>query len=263
MLRRQRLRGLQAHRLARGSRLRHGPPGRLRSGRLRSRALHRLRLRHGHRAPRAAACTASTTSACSTRTTCGSSSSSRCEGPRLLAARFVDVPVGTEALGRAAAPGRLRARLDRAASIRWSARPGRRPVRTRSSTSRSPPTGPTASASPASRAKWRRSTMCRCASGRRPLPPASTPSAVGPLRVTIEDPALCPRYAAALADVTVGPSPAWLAGRLPLRRPPHQQHRRHHQLRAARDRPADPRLRFGAARADRAARPPGAPPGET
>ena len=34
------------------------------------------------------------------------------------------------------------------------------------------------------------------------------------LKVTIEDPALCPRYAAAVADITVGPSPAWLAARL-------------------------------------------------
>jgi len=47
-----------------------------------------------------------------------------------------------------------------------------------------------------------------------PLPAGAHPSAVGPLRVTIEDPALCPRFTAALADVTVGPSPAWLAGRL-------------------------------------------------
>ncbi len=36
----------------------------------------------------------------------------------------------------------------------------------------------------------------------------------GPLTVTIEDPERCPRYCAALADVTVGPSPAWLADRL-------------------------------------------------
>jgi phenylalanyl-tRNA synthetase beta chain len=36
----------------------------------------------------------------------------------------------------------------------------------------------------------------------------------GPLTVTIEDPVRCPRYSAALADVTIGPSPAWLAGRL-------------------------------------------------
>jgi phenylalanyl-tRNA synthetase beta chain len=40
------------------------------------------------------------------------------------------------------------------------------------------------------------------------------PSRLGPLTVTIQEPALCPRFTAALADVTVGPSPAWLAGRL-------------------------------------------------
>ncbi|MDA1093357.1 MAG: phenylalanine--tRNA ligase subunit beta [Acidobacteria bacterium] len=35
-----------------------------------------------------------------------------------------------------------------------------------------------------------------------------------PLSITIEDPALCPRYVGALADVEVGPSPRWLATRL-------------------------------------------------
>jgi phenylalanyl-tRNA synthetase beta chain len=40
------------------------------------------------------------------------------------------------------------------------------------------------------------------------------PSRLGPLSVTIQEPALCPRFTAALADVTVGPSPAWLAERL-------------------------------------------------
>jgi phenylalanyl-tRNA synthetase beta chain len=34
------------------------------------------------------------------------------------------------------------------------------------------------------------------------------------LRVTIEEPDLCPRYAAAVADVTVGASPPWMAKRL-------------------------------------------------
>jgi phenylalanyl-tRNA synthetase beta chain len=34
------------------------------------------------------------------------------------------------------------------------------------------------------------------------------------LKVTIEDEELCPRYAAAIAEVTVGPSPAWMAARL-------------------------------------------------
>ena len=45
---------------------------------------------------------------------------------------------------------------------------------------------------------------------------AGTPAGDGALPVTIEDDAraLCPRYAAAVADVTVGPSPAWMAARL-------------------------------------------------
>ncbi|MBI1873379.1 MAG: phenylalanine--tRNA ligase subunit beta [Acidobacteria bacterium] len=54
----------------------------------------------------------------------------------------------------------------------------------------------------------------------RPLahPPAAArqteSSTAAPLAVTIEDPDLCPRYAAAVAEVTVGQSPAWLANRL-------------------------------------------------
>jgi phenylalanyl-tRNA synthetase beta chain len=36
----------------------------------------------------------------------------------------------------------------------------------------------------------------------------------GGIRVTIEDPELCPRYAALVADVTLGPSPAWMTSRL-------------------------------------------------
>ncbi len=44
----------------------------------------------------------------------------------------------------------------------------------------------------------------------KPLP--QTPST--DVAVKLEAPDLCPRYAAAVADVTVGPSPAWLASRL-------------------------------------------------
>ena len=43
---------------------------------------------------------------------------------------------------------------------------------------------------------------------------AASPSTIGPLTVTVEDPARCPRYTAAIADVTIGPSPAWLSARL-------------------------------------------------
>jgi phenylalanyl-tRNA synthetase beta chain len=44
----------------------------------------------------------------------------------------------------------------------------------------------------------------------KPLP--STPTA--DVALTLEAPDLCPRYAAAVADVTIAPSPAWLATRL-------------------------------------------------
>jgi phenylalanyl-tRNA synthetase beta chain len=55
----------------------------------------------------------------------------------------------------------------------------------------------------------------RPVSAARPLP-APTPAygAAGGLEVAIEAPDLCPRYAAAVAEVTIGPSPAWLAHRL-------------------------------------------------
>jgi phenylalanyl-tRNA synthetase beta chain len=43
-----------------------------------------------------------------------------------------------------------------------------------------------------------------------PLEVGSSPD----LRVTIEEPELCPRYAAAVASVTIGASPGWMAARL-------------------------------------------------
>jgi phenylalanyl-tRNA synthetase beta chain len=55
-----------------------------------------------------------------------------------------------------------------------------------------------------------------------PLRPPAAPSAASPLRdattadvmVMLEARDLCPRYSAAVVDVTIGPSPAWLAARL-------------------------------------------------
>ena len=51
---------------------------------------------------------------------------------------------------------------------------------------------------------------------RMPLAAAaeSGPGAPDAIAITIEDPDLCPRYVGALAQVTVGPSPPWLARRL-------------------------------------------------
>ena len=45
-------------------------------------------------------------------------------------------------------------------------------------------------------------------------PPSGTDAALPGLRVVIEDADLCGRYASAVADVRVAPSPAWLANRL-------------------------------------------------
>ena len=75
---------VQAHRLDRDPRQRHGAPRRVRGRRLRPRRGHRLRVRHGRGARRACSSGAWTTSACSTRTTCASWSSSAHEGPAVV-----------------------------------------------------------------------------------------------------------------------------------------------------------------------------------
>lgn len=49
---------------------------------------------------------------------------------------------------------------------------------------------------------------------RLPPLPALAPEARLPIRIAMEAPALCPAYAAAVVDVHVGPSPAWLVDRL-------------------------------------------------
>ncbi|BCS32716.1 phenylalanine--tRNA ligase beta subunit [Luteitalea sp. TBR-22] len=51
--------------------------------------------------------------------------------------------------------------------------------------------------------------------GENPVPGARNP-VPGELRVTVARPDLCPVYSAAVMDVTVGPSPAWLVERLTL-----------------------------------------------
>jgi phenylalanyl-tRNA synthetase beta chain len=49
---------------------------------------------------------------------------------------------------------------------------------------------------------------------RLPAPALKAGTAGLPVSVTIEAPDLCPRYAAAVADIRVGPSPAWMQRRL-------------------------------------------------
>ena len=97
------------------------------------------------------------------------------------------------------------------------------PTVTPSSTSRSPPTVPTACRSAASRARWPPRTACRCAgrlvarraaAGDAALQLTSLKTVDGDIDIVIENPDLCPRYAGAVADVTIGPSPDWMQSRL-------------------------------------------------
>ena len=77
-------------------------------------------------------------------------------------------------------------------------------------------------------------------------PAAASAAPAGDIAVDVElaEPALCPRYCAQVFDVAHR-AVAGLARRAPRsrRRPADQQHRRRHQLRDARDGPADARLR--------------------
>ena len=88
---------------------------------------------------------------------------------------------------------------------------------------------PIASACSASRARWRRRTTC--GSPRRVTAPARMRPRGGfrrrlrdRHRVTIEDDELCPRYAAAVADLTPAASPTWMTSRLQAAGRPADQH---------------------------------------
>ena len=101
----------------------------------------------------------------------------------------------------------------------------------------------------ASRARW----ACvhrRALKPPEPKPPRRAAPPPSKVKVRIEDPARCPRYAARVVEgVTIGPSPAVAAGPAQgLRRARHQQRGRRHQLRAAGVRPAAARVRSGQAR---------------
>ena len=80
------------------------------------------------------------------------------------------------------------------------------------------------------------------------------------IAVTVECPDLCPRFTARVfEDVTIGPSPLWLAARLlAAGHAADLERRRHHQLRDAAHRPAAARLRPRPRRGRRAHRAPGA-----
>ena len=133
---------------------------------------------------------------------------------------FVDVPDGPAELGRRMSlRGLALEGLEPAPPA--TLRPARRrSPTTRCSTSTSPPTGRTACRSPASPGRSRRCTDCRCGCRRRRRTGylrTATLTAVGARGLlgahgAPED--LCPRYVGADAEVTIGPSPAWMQRRL-------------------------------------------------
>ena len=122
---------------------------------------------------------------------------------------FVDVTASAEDIARDARPARLRGRVDRAARRR---RRGDRLRGHRQSTRLPERDRPRARGRhrlrPAAHAARRRRRRDGPAGGAVPL------GASDRLTVSIDDDELCPRYAAAVADVRVGPSPAWMTARL-------------------------------------------------
>ena len=83
------------------------------------------------------------------------------------------------------------------------------------SSSRSRPTGPTASASTASRARSTPRPARRCARRRGARTRRTPRRPVDGVEVVVECPELCPRFTARVfEDVTIGPRPPWLKARL-------------------------------------------------
>ena len=119
-----------------------------------------------------------------------------------------------------------------------------------STTSRSTRTGPTPCRWPAWPATWRPGSACRSPSWLPSVTPAAATLA-GRASVEIVDPELCGRFfGRVLDDITIGPSPPWLADRLHrARHAPDQLRGRRVELRDARAGPAQPHLRPGQAAA--------------
>ena len=141
------------------------------------------------------------------------------DGTKLKRAKLRGVSLRGDDPRRGRARHRHRPRRHHGARRRRSRRARRWPTCCRSpptcSSSRSRRTGPTASASTASRAR-----STRPPARRSPPPPwADDPhpsgDAVPGFAVEVDAPDLCPRFTARLfEDVTIGPSPPWLKARL-------------------------------------------------
>ena len=209
----RRLRDVQAHRLHRGPRLRHGAPGRLRGRRLRHEPRDRVRFRGGHRAA-------------------GAAHVRRRRHPPVLRERpalpgavpavkvlvswlrdLVEIPVDAATLARD-----LHMTGFEVASVEPLGSDPRTPSRGSDPTDAVVDFEITANR-PDCLSLIGLAREVATKYGTAVKPPATLDlgepvDALNGLRVTIEDTVRCPRYCAAVADVIVGPSPAWLADRL-------------------------------------------------
>src|SRR4029453_8945717 len=194
---------VQAHGLAGDSRQRHGAPRRLRGGRLRSRAVHGFRVRYGPRAcrPLEVGCRGHPSALRERPALPGTVSSVKIVLPWL--SEMVSVPSDVEEVAR-----EISLRGFEVASV--EAR--RLPSIDFEITANRPDCLSHLGIAREAATIWRhplRRPETLAASGRR-----SESKAASQLEVRLEDEQLCPRYCAQVFEVSIGPSPQWLADRL-------------------------------------------------
>ena len=196
---------VQAHWLAGDPRKRHGAPGRVRGRWLRSRALHGLRFRHGPRARR--------TAQVGRR---GHPAALR-ERPSLPGAVSAVKIVRAVAVGdgeRSRRTSRKSRARSRCAASRWRpSKPAACPSIDFEITANRPDCLNHLGIAREAATIWAHP-LRQPETLDVPAPGAASGASDALLDVRLEDEALCPRYCAQVFEVTIGPSPRWLAERL-------------------------------------------------
>jgi phenylalanyl-tRNA synthetase alpha chain len=221
---------VQADRLDRSARQRHGPPRRVRGGRLRPRDLHRLRVRRRHRAAGAAQVGRRGHPPLLRERPAVPGAVPAVKLPYLWLCEFVKVSGDPDSIATT-----LGLRGFEVASVQH----GHQPVIDFEITANRPDCLNVLGLAREAAAAY----GLPLQHPDRTMPPAGQPQS---LDVTIEDPELCPRYCAQVFEVRSTGTHAGVDARSArgLRRAQHQSHRRRHELRDARDGAADACLRL-------------------
>src|SRR5262245_8151027 len=191
---RQGLSDVQAHRLDRGARQRHGASGGVRGRRLRPGTVHRLRVGHGHRAHRPAQVGRRRHPALLRERPALPGAVPAVKIVHQWLAELVDVPADAEAVAAAIA-----LRGFEVASVE-------RGVIDFEITANRPDCLNHVGIAREASVIWK--------SAVRPLTLAPAVATGETIDVDLQDGELCPRYCAQVFEVRIGPSPAWLAERL-------------------------------------------------